>query len=373
MGTEISFERLHVDILGSLPKTQRGNKYVLLAIDSFSKWTEAFPMKTQEASEVAYLLFNEVFTRYGAQRTLLTDNGRQFTSKLVNTLCELMDVKHYTTSPYHPESIGECERRNSTITQNIIDNLKVAQEIARENIAIFQKKSKAHHDQKVALPKFQVGDTVLMNNQKVKKGCSLKLTRKWTGPWYISNIGLNHTYKVRDRQTQKEYKSYVHANRLKPYTLRPNMENHPDFHGTTADDVTNQITQRQANDHHILNQADPDPEPQNAPSDPSGQPHTTPSSHQADPDPEPRNAPPDPSAQPHTTPSPHQADPDPEPQNAPLDPSAHPRSLVSPNPAHLDHEHPKAPPETSANPGPQDKDLVNQHQNPDWEPPAADA
>ena len=47
------FSRIHVDILCSLPKTKEGFQYVLLIVDSFSKWTDAFPHRTQEAKEVA--------------------------------------------------------------------------------------------------------------------------------------------------------------------------------------------------------------------------------------------------------------------------------------------------------------------------------
>jgi len=117
MPIEDTFQRLHVDILGPLPQTASGNKYILLAIDSFTRWTESFPMKTMEAREVADLLVKEVFTRYGAPRTLLTDRGRQFTSKLVNAICEIYSVKHHYTSAYHPQTNGVCERRNKDIAQ----------------------------------------------------------------------------------------------------------------------------------------------------------------------------------------------------------------------------------------------------------------
>lgn len=91
------FSRLHIDILGPLPKTKEGYQYCLVIVDSFSKWCESFAMRTQEAAEVASILYNEIFTRYGAPRTIVSDRARNFMSKLVAALCEMFRViRHYT-------------------------------------------------------------------------------------------------------------------------------------------------------------------------------------------------------------------------------------------------------------------------------------
>jgi len=67
------FSRIHVDILGPLPKTDDGYKYVLLVVDSFTKWCEAFPLVTMEAKEVAWKLYDEIICRYGCPGSILTD------------------------------------------------------------------------------------------------------------------------------------------------------------------------------------------------------------------------------------------------------------------------------------------------------------
>ena len=72
------FQRWHIDILGGLPTTKDKYKYVLLVVDSYSKWSEAFPLRTQEATEVAAVLFKEVICRYGAPNVLVSDRGQQF-------------------------------------------------------------------------------------------------------------------------------------------------------------------------------------------------------------------------------------------------------------------------------------------------------
>lgn len=112
------FSRWHMDILGPLPKA-RGYQYVLLLVDSFSRWCEAFPLETQDAKQVASVLYNEIITRYGAPRILVSDRGKNFMSKLVSALCEMFDITRHKTSSYHPQSNAVCERLNSTLAQTL--------------------------------------------------------------------------------------------------------------------------------------------------------------------------------------------------------------------------------------------------------------
>ena len=113
------FSRLHIDILGPLKTSPEGYKYVLLVVDSFSKWCEAFPLKTQEASEVAKILYNEIICRYGAPSSLLSDRGTQFMSKLIKELCNIFQITKVQTSSYHPQTNASCERMNSFIWQTL--------------------------------------------------------------------------------------------------------------------------------------------------------------------------------------------------------------------------------------------------------------
>ena len=113
-----TFERSHIDILTTLPTTKEGYTHILLIVDSFSRWSEAFPLKTQEAQEIANILYNEIFTRYGAPTSLVTNRGANFVSKLIQAICELFQVTKQQTSSY-PESNSTCERLNSAIAQTL--------------------------------------------------------------------------------------------------------------------------------------------------------------------------------------------------------------------------------------------------------------
>ena len=111
------FQRWHMDFLGPLKKAEGGEQYILLVVDSFSRWCEAFALKDQDATTVATILYEQIFTRYGAPRELISDRGANFMSKLVMALCKLFEVKRHHTSAYHPQTNAACERMNSTIGQ----------------------------------------------------------------------------------------------------------------------------------------------------------------------------------------------------------------------------------------------------------------
>ena len=98
MSIEGKFERWHMDILGPLTKAQDGSKYILLLVDSFTRWPEAFPLKSQEATEIATILYREIFTRYGAPHTLISDRGTNFMSKLISAMSDMFNITRHHTS-----------------------------------------------------------------------------------------------------------------------------------------------------------------------------------------------------------------------------------------------------------------------------------
>ena len=108
-------QRVAMDILGPLPETPRGNKYVLVISDYFTKWCEALPMANMEAATVARLFVSEFVCRFGAPESLHTDQGRNFESTLVKEMCRLLGIHKTRTTPYHPQSDGMVERLNRTI------------------------------------------------------------------------------------------------------------------------------------------------------------------------------------------------------------------------------------------------------------------
>jgi len=113
--TGVTMERVSMDILGPLPKSDSENKFILLVCDYFTKWVEAFPTPNQEARTVAERFVKEFVCRYGVPRRIFTDQGSNFQSELFKEVCELLDIDKDRTTPYHPQSDGFVERMNRTI------------------------------------------------------------------------------------------------------------------------------------------------------------------------------------------------------------------------------------------------------------------
>ena len=76
-------ERVALDILGPLPESDRGNKYILIIGDYFSKWTEAYAIPNQEATTVARVLVEEFVARFGIPRQIHSEEtlSRKFFKK----------------------------------------------------------------------------------------------------------------------------------------------------------------------------------------------------------------------------------------------------------------------------------------------------
>ena len=102
--------------------------------------------------------------------------------------------------------------------REILSNLKITQDLARQNIADKQTKSKEYVDKTTKEPSFRLNQMVLLRQFKTPVGKSPKLTDKYDGPYYISELGPNFTYKLRRCSDHKEMKSLVNASRLRNYT-----------------------------------------------------------------------------------------------------------------------------------------------------------
>ena len=112
-------ERIAIDILGPLPESNMGNKYILLVMDYFTKWPEAFSLPNQTAITVADVLVKEYVCRFGVPLSLHSDQGRNFESNVFQEMCELLGIKKTRTTALHPQSDGLVERVNRTLESQL--------------------------------------------------------------------------------------------------------------------------------------------------------------------------------------------------------------------------------------------------------------
>jgi hypothetical protein len=114
---ERPWELVFTDIMGPYPRTAKQNTHLLVVVCGFSKFIELFPMKTPTSVKVTEKLW-EVCCRVGTFRTLVSDNGSQFTSDHYFEWCKALQISPFHISAYHAQA-NMTERYNATI-KNII-------------------------------------------------------------------------------------------------------------------------------------------------------------------------------------------------------------------------------------------------------------
>ena len=110
-----SMEKIFLDIVGPLPVTESGNRFLLTAQDDLSKFSFAFAIPDHQASTIAKLLVNNIFTKFGIPKIILTDQGTDFKSNLIRDITKFFKVKHQLCTAYHPQTNGALERSHATI------------------------------------------------------------------------------------------------------------------------------------------------------------------------------------------------------------------------------------------------------------------
>ncbi|XP_047985266.1 uncharacterized protein LOC125225551 [Leguminivora glycinivorella] len=93
----------------SHPGVKGSVRYCLTAVDRFTRWPEAYPLKDITAETCAAAFLAGWVARFGCPERITTDRGRQFESRMFQSLASLMGTEHHTTTAYHPAANGLVE------------------------------------------------------------------------------------------------------------------------------------------------------------------------------------------------------------------------------------------------------------------------
>ncbi|RWS03936.1 pol polyprotein-like protein [Dinothrombium tinctorium] len=113
------FSKIGIDIIGMLPSTKKGNRFIIVAICYLTKFAITQALKNVTAKDVAQFLMNKIVLQYSAFDTLISDNGVQFRNNVISELNKLLKSSHKFTTPYQPSTAGQVERCNQQIMQLI--------------------------------------------------------------------------------------------------------------------------------------------------------------------------------------------------------------------------------------------------------------
>jgi len=108
------FQKIIIDCVGPLPKTTKGNQYILTVMCPTTRYPEAFPLKNISAKSICKNLVH-MFTTFGIPQEVQSDRGSNFTSELFSKVLQELGIKQTLSTAYHPESQGALERWHQTL------------------------------------------------------------------------------------------------------------------------------------------------------------------------------------------------------------------------------------------------------------------
>ncbi|RDX76126.1 hypothetical protein CR513_43921, partial [Mucuna pruriens] len=121
-----SFYKWGVDILGPFPTAPGQIKFLIIAVDYFTKWVEAKPIAMISIERIKRFYWKKIICRFGLPAEIVSDNGTQFASQSTAEFCKQLKIKQLFTLVDHPQSNGQAEPANKVILRGLQKRLKEA-------------------------------------------------------------------------------------------------------------------------------------------------------------------------------------------------------------------------------------------------------
>ena len=116
-------ELIHIDYVGMEVTVATDKKpvvkNVLVVVDHFTCYVQAFVTKNHTARTMARVLYNNYFSVFGFPQRLMSDQGTEFCGKVIAAMCSLLGVEKIRTTLYHPQTNGSAERVHQTLQRMI--------------------------------------------------------------------------------------------------------------------------------------------------------------------------------------------------------------------------------------------------------------
>ncbi|KAL2235239.1 UNVERIFIED_CONTAM: Gag-Pol polyprotein [Sesamum indicum] len=117
------FDQWDIDILGPFPLARAQKKFVIVAVEYFSKWVEVEAVSKISEREVINFIWKNIVCRFGIPRVLISDNGTQFQGRQITSWLQELKIQQNFTAIGHPQANGQTEVTNRTILQHLKSRL----------------------------------------------------------------------------------------------------------------------------------------------------------------------------------------------------------------------------------------------------------
>lgn len=112
-----AFERVTIDTIGPLQRTENNNKYAVTMMCELTKYLVIAPIANKEAGTVAKAIMQNLVLVYGKIDSILTDQGTEYVNSIMNEMCENLGIEKIKSTPYHHETLGTIERNHRVLNE----------------------------------------------------------------------------------------------------------------------------------------------------------------------------------------------------------------------------------------------------------------
>nr|KYP59536.1 Pol polyprotein [Cajanus cajan] len=101
------------------PKASNGHRFILVAVDYFTKWVEAMSYANVTCKVVVNFVRKNIICHYGIPDKIITGNGSNLNNRMMTELCDSFKIQHHNSSPYRPKMNTIVEAANKNIKKII--------------------------------------------------------------------------------------------------------------------------------------------------------------------------------------------------------------------------------------------------------------
>ena len=117
------FSKWGIDFVHCRPTSAKGNGYIIMVVDYFTKWAKEIPTYDEDDKIASLFLFNHIIEIFRIHRAIVTDHGSHFQNKMMAELNSKLGFRHHNSTPYYPQANGQVEAINKvlkTILQRMV-------------------------------------------------------------------------------------------------------------------------------------------------------------------------------------------------------------------------------------------------------------